>query len=436
MSKLEIHQSKIAWQEPLNFAQKIADNYKKESWILLYSGLNDKVKNSFSYIGIFPQKKIVTNDFFAAEEILKNSNETWFGYLAYEVGNDLEKLPKTKKSFVSLPKIYLLNFEVIFEFDHNRKKLTVTFCDQKKLQQILKWKSLPQQNQLSKPKIKNFNSNFSNQSYLKTVAEIKEMIARGDFYQTNLTRKFFGKFTKRKNHQENFQLFKQLTKSSTANYSAFLKLDKNYIISSSPELFLKIAKNGKILSRPIKGTTARSTDKIQDKKNKLTLKNSIKERAENLMIVDLVRNDLSKVCKAGSVVVKKLFAVNSYQNIHHMSSEIHGKISKKFSSLDAIKACFPAGSMTGAPKIKAIEFAAKKEQLNRGVYSGTLGFFSQDQANLSVVIRTLIVQDDKFEFQVGGAITFDSDASQELQETFSKAKAICEVLGLDFSDIS
>ena len=197
-------------------------------------------------------------------------------------------------------------------------------------------------------------------------------------------------------------------------------------------LFLK-AKNNRILSRPIKGTAPRDQDLKQDEKNKLNLKKSLKERAENLMIVDLVRNDLARVCQAGSVVVKKLFDVTSYQNIHHMSSEIHGKIAQNFSAFDTIKSCFPAGSMTGAPKIKAMEIAAKKEKLNRGIYSGAIGFFAKNATNSSVVIRTLILQEKKFEFQVGGAITFDSDPKAELNEIFSKARGIAGLLKIDLN---
>jgi para-aminobenzoate synthetase component 1 len=320
-----------------------------------------------------------------------------------------------------------MNFALILKFDHDKKKLTAIFDNKNNLEQILKWSPSLEKSNVA---IKNWSSNFTNESYINAILDIKNQIAAGDFYQTNLTRKFFGEFQQKQNHQSNFQLFTRLTELSPANYSAFLKIDENYIISSSPELFLK-AKNNRILSRPIKGTAPRDKDLKQDEKNKLNLKKSLKERAENLMIVDLVRNDLARICEAGSVVVKKLFEVISYQNIHHMSSEIHGKIAPNFSAFDAIKSCFPAGSMTGAPKIKAMEIAAKKEKLNRGIYSGSIGLFSKNEINSSVVIRTLILQENKFEFQVGGAITFDSDPKAELEETFNKAKGIAGLLQVD-----
>ncbi len=428
---------KIDWLDPLNFAQKIAANYADESWIFLYSALNNKVKNSSSYIAIFPEEKIICDDFFSAEKIIKSSDKKWFGYFAYEVGNEFEKLPKTKKSFVDLPKIWLTKFAVVLEFDHKKKSVTAVFSDKKKLEKILKL--IPPCDGVIKskeafcphifvtPSHDGVDSNFTDKSYLAAISDIRKKISAGEFYQTNLTRKFFGEFSQKQNQQQAFQLFFDLTKLSPANYSSFLKLGENYVISSSPELFLS-AKNGKIFSRPIKGTTPRGNTLAQDKKNKLFLKNNAKERAENLMIVDLVRNDLSRICKAGSVVVKKLFAITSYQNIHHMSSEVHGKITKNFCAFDALKTCFPAGSMTGAPKIKAIEIAAKKEKLDRGIYSGTIGFFSRDEINCSVVIRTLVLRGKKFEFQVGGAITFDSDPKSELEEIFNKARGILNLL--------
>ena len=518
-----MQRKKITWQEPLKLAEKIAANYGDESWCFLYSGLSNEVKNSYSYIALFPQQKIVSDDFSdiqnsfthlsslaqSTEDLMSSSSkltkssslsdlrmtdEKWFGYLSYELGQDFEKLPKTKKSFIDLPKIHLINFALVFEFDHAKKTLMAFFSDEKKLKQVMKWTPqqvrgdnsradtsnsttthslldnkfranttnsitphsllddesrvstpssvtphslLDDESRVSTPSSVTphslrgpLGSNFTDKSYLAAISDIKKLIVEGDFYQTNLTRKFFGEFTKKQNPQQAFELFAKLSKLSPANYSSFLKLDKNYIISASPELFFSI-KNNKILSRPIKGTSARDADPKQDKKNKLFLKNSAKERAENLMIVDLVRNDLSRICKAGSVVVKKLFEINSYQNVHHMSSEIHGEILPNCTALQAISALFPAGSMTGSPKIKAMEVAAKKEKINRGIYSGAIGYLSGSETNLSVVIRTLILQENKFEFQTGGAITFDSDPKSELAEIFSKAKAIKNLLGVE-----
>ncbi|MBM3579835.1 MAG: hypothetical protein FJX34_03590 [Alphaproteobacteria bacterium] len=412
---------KIDWQNPLQLAEKIAANYRGESWVFLYSGLHKEVKNSISYLALFPLETICCEDFATAENIINQSDKRWFGYLSYEVAHEFEKFPKTKKSHVALPKIWLTHFALILEFNHDKQQLTANFTDESLLYQILTYDLRLTTCDLF-PCI--FDSNFTDHSYLTVIAEIQNQITRGDLYQTNLTRKFFGEFAKKPNA---FLLFLTLTKSSPTNYSAFLKFGENFVISASPELFLEV-KNGCIKSRPIKGTAPRGSSAKEDLKNKSHLKNSPKERAENLMIVDLVRNDLSRICKAGSVIVKNLFHITTYKNIHHMSSEISGKIAKEISVTNTLQACFPPGSMTGAPKIKAMEVAAKEEKIDRGIYSGALGFIDKKSLNLSVVIRTLIVSGKKFEFQAGGAITYESSPQMELEEVFSKAKGIIRLL--------
>ena len=420
---MSLQKQKLDWIEPLDLAQKIADNYSAESWIFLYSGLHDEIKNSRSFIALFPQQELILD---SLEQLIIKPDESWFGYISYEAAANLAA---TQKSFIDLPKIWLLNFALIFEFNHDKKLVEVYFSKQEYLEEVLNYKQKSSA-ELSNHKIQitNFASNFSDNKYLQAIADIREMIARGDFYQSNLTRKFFGNINL-DNQRDFFELFTNLNNTSPANYSSFIKLRDNFIISSSPELFLSI-KDGEIISRPIKGTASRNQDVEQDERNKINLQNSEKERAENLMIVDLVRNDLSRICKAGSVAVKNLFQVNTYKTLHHMSSEIIGKIADKFNIVDCLQACFPAGSMTGAPKIKAMEIIAQKEKINRGVYSGAIGYLSTYEANLSVVISTLICQKNKFEFQVGGAITFDSVARAELEETKIKARAIEKVLGI------
>jgi para-aminobenzoate synthetase component 1 len=414
----------IPWENPIDFTKKIIDQKKGEDLVFLYSGIDDKK----SFLALNPIKKIICEDFLAAEKILKNSEEKWFGYLSYELAHDFENIPKTKKSFLNLPKIWLINFGIVFEFDHKKKLLSAIYKDELIFKKFTQHDAARQSDiDVSTPTCLGVKSNFTDKSYLEAISKIKNLIARGDLYQTNLTRKFFGKFDKNHNQKTAFKTFVDLIKLSPANYSSFLSLDKNFIISSSPELFFNV-KNNKIISRPIKGTAPRGLSDEEDRKNKSELKKSTKERAENLMIVDLVRNDLARICKAGTVEVKNLFKINSYKNIHHMSSEVHGRLDEKYSILDSLRALFPPGSMTGAPKIKAMEIAAKNEKINRGVYSGAIGFFDNKSANFSVVIRTLILQKNKFEFQSGGAITFDSDPKKELAEIYSKAKSLINLL--------
>jgi len=418
---------KINWQEPLNLAHKIICNYEQD-FVFLYSALNKTITHSKSYIALFPKKTIATDDFSKAKKILETSKKQFFGYISYETASQFEDLKLSQKKYINTTLIHLANFSLVFEFCHDNQTLIANFDDKNILEKVLNFKK-------NKIDFNNFftkeiKSNFSDKSYLEAVEKIKKMIKKGDFYQTNLTRKFFGKFDKKPNIKNCFFLFKELCKKSPANFAGFLKLQENFIISSSPELFLT-SENNNIYSRPIKGTIAKSENPQKDKINISYLQNSPKEKAENLMIVDLVRNDLSRICKAGSVKVKNLFNISSYTKLHHMSSEIHGCLDDKYNILDSISACFPPGSMTGAPKIQAIKIANKLEKMQRGIYSGTIGMFSYNKINCSVVIRTIIIQNNKFEFQVGGAITYDSIAQKELEETFVKAKAIIELLKIN-----
>ena len=419
--------SKISWQNPLKIAKKISQNYQ-ENWVFLYSGLHSEKVNSKSYIALFENQKYRGSDFNKLQEIIENSGEEmWFGGMTYELSHRFEDFSKNQKSFIETEEIFFSKFDLILEFNHDKKQLSAIYKNKFFLDKFLKYKILSKNTQ--SPIVKKISTNFSDKSYKSTINLLKKMIMAGDFFQANLTRKFFGKFQQQPSPIENFQLFLSLTKKSPANYSSFLRFDDNFIISSSPELFLKSNKKN-ILSRPIKGTIKRGKNWQEDRENKKYLKNSLKEKSENLMIVDLVRNDLSRVCEPLSVNVKKLFNISKYKTIYHLSSEIRGKIAKQYSVFDAIRACFPAGSMTGAPKIKSMEVLSNLEKINRGIYSGALGYIKNNEINLAVVIRTLIVKKDCFEFQVGGGITFDSDPESELQETYSKASAIMKVLNL------
>lgn len=417
-------QQNLAWCDPLAFASKVSANYGRNNWAFLYSALSQTVPNSFSYIALFARRQVVTDDFSKVQ-----TDGLWLGYLSYELGWQFENLPKVTQSAIDLPKLWLIDFAVILRFDHNQQVLTAFYDDVTLLDEVLAYEEAS--TMVDDFKVTQLDSNFSDAQYLEEIRDIKQRIACGDFYQTNLTRKFFGKIDATKAHPFYFSLFHQLCQISPANYASFLALDGHYIISASPELFLTLDHDGVIKSRPIKGTTPRCDDPKQDELNRLELQNSTKERAENLMIVDLVRNDLSRVCKAATVEVTKLFEITSYRNIHHLSSLVTGKIADNCDSKDVLRACFPAGSMTGAPKIKAMEVAAQKEKMSRGVYSGAIGFIGNSQLNLSVVIRTLIFHNENFEFQVGGAITFDSKEDNELEEIYSKAKGISQLLRLE-----
>jgi anthranilate/para-aminobenzoate synthase component I len=203
------------------------------------------------------------------------------------------------------------------------------------------------------------------------------------------------------------------------------------ILSSSPESFLHITQEGTVSTRPIKGTARRSGDATADATIYHELANSTKNRAENLMIVDLMRHDLSHHCESGSIAVEDLFKITEHPHLYHMVSTVTGQKKPEASTLDLIQACFPPGSMTGAPKIAAIRWCQKMEQMQRGIYSGALGWIHSDgSADLSVVIRTLLLDGNRFEFQVGGGIVADSTPESEWEETLTKATGIASTLGI------
>lgn len=398
--------------------------FKKQNnhnFIILYSGQNNKDHHK-SYFAFSPTSEFISQSFYNLDKFI--DKDLSFGYLAYELNHDLENLPHCAPAFISSPNIHLVKFKYIIEFDHQTDDLR--FISQEKINFS---KIFNNNKEIGEISIKSFQSNFTKEQYLKKVKIIKEKIKSGEIYQANLTRKFFGKIK----YDDAYDIFLKLNKESPANYSSFLKLGDKYIISSSPELFLSI-KNGIIKSSPIKGTIARGKNMEDDFKQKEMLKNSIKDKAENLMIVDLVRNDIGKNAIKNSIKVENLFQISAHKTIHHMSSDIVALKQKKSSVVDVIKSCFPAGSMTGAPKVQAMKICSELEELNRGIYSGAIGMISKDFCHLSVVIRTIIIENDKFEFQVGGAITHDSDPEQEWQETMDKARAICKTLDIDIEN--
>lgn len=418
----------INWHEPIAVGRVI--NAYEGSWLLLYSGMQQDYTGRYSIIALKKNKEIISNDFSELEKALSSNQEkfanSWFGYLGYGLKNCLEELPGEPDSIINMPSLWMLNFKIIMLFDHIERNIKIYAEDES---DIADYPEFEDDVGCSDFKVRTsaVQSNMSREEYLNKVGIIKEAIRNGNLYQANLTRKFFGDI-KIENGNE-FDVFAKLCEISPAPYSAFIKFNDYYIISSSPENFLNIDCDGNVETRPIKGTSARSSDVEEDKELRERLSNSQKDRAENLMIVDLSRNDLSRSCVAGSVKVDKLFEVKTYNTIHHMVSTVSGRKLAEKSALDVVKGSFPPGSMTGTPKIKAMQLCSGLENVKRGVYSGALGWFGGDgSADLSVVIRTIILHQGKFEFQVGGAIVNDSEAQKELQETYTKAKAIMEVL--------
>lgn len=277
----------------------------------------------------------------------------------------------------------------------------------------------------SMPEI-HIKATITKEDYIKKVNTLKQHIQQGDIYEINYCITFEA-------HDvliDPVTVYQKLNTISHAPYSALAKFDTQYIISSSPELFLTKTKNT-LITKPIKGTAKRSADLQEDEKIKTELYHNAKERNENVMIVDVARNDLSRLAKKGSVTVNKLYDIESYQQVHQMVSTVSCELKENTSFNDIIQATFPMASMTGAPKIKAMQLIDEYELYNRGPYSGTLGYIDKHgDFDLSVLIRSIFYDEQKkyLSFTVGSAITAMCNAEDEYEECLLKAKAMMEVL--------
>jgi para-aminobenzoate synthetase component I len=261
--------------------------------------------------------------------------------------------------------------------------------------------------------------------YLELIKKAKEHIARGDVFQLCLTNQILIQ------HEANaLRTYLSLKETNPSPYGGYLKLGGVEIVSSSPEQFLKVSSAGKISSKPIKGTRPRSQDQAEDQAISAELATNEKERAENLMIVDLMRNDFGRVCEAESIMVEKLFEVESYATVHQLVSTLTGQLKEGQTATSALAACFPAGSMTGAPKIRAVEILKELEEFPRDIYSGAFGYLGFDgSADFGMTIRTLVFEGKTATLGVGGGITIDSDPEGEFEETMLKSKALLRSLG-------
>jgi para-aminobenzoate synthetase component 1 len=274
-------------------------------------------------------------------------------------------------------------------------------------------------------------SNFTRPQYEAAVRRVLDYIAAGDTYQVNLAQRFEGRLAVSPE-----ELALRLFEASPGPFSSFLPFGHRAIVSSSPELFLRV-RGGMVETRPIKGTRPRGATPDEDERMKSELLASAKEQAELVMITDLLRNDLGRVCEYGSVQVPELRAFGSYRNVHHTYSRVTGRLRRHADLVDLLRATLPGGSVTGAPKVRAMEIIEELEPTARGPYCGAIGWIGVDGAmELSIAIRTMLLEDERLTFQVGGGIVTDSSPAAEYDETLHKARGILEALGVDESAIT
>lgn len=349
------------------------------------------------------------------------------GYFSYDLARRLENLPAIADDAEHIPEmaVGIYNWAVVVDHHQRQSFLVGHDCNEQHWQSLISLFSvLPAKDETRCFKVTSeVKSNMDKASYTSAFERIKHYLKEGDCYQVNLSQRFVADCV-----GDPWVAYQLLREMNAAPFSAYLNFPDVQILSSSPERFLKL-ENGRVETKPIKGTRPRKAYPASDWLQIDQLRYSPKDRAENLMIVDLLRNDLSKTCKTSSVKVPALFAVESYATVHHLVSTVTGILAEGKHALDLLKSCFPGGSITGAPKIRAIEVIEELEPNRRGVYCGAIGYMGFDgNMDSNIAIRTLVHSNGTIRFWAGGGIVNDSDVEEEYQECFDKAAALLGLL--------
>ena len=440
MDEMKLGRFSFVGYDPFMVAQ-----CKKEEITIFTQDGTEKVKdNPFKFL-----KELLS--YYKTERIRSDIPFTsgCIGYFSYDLRYFVERLPSIAADDINMPDFVLSFYDVIIIFDNLMKKAYISssgfpFCDEKRNRERAGDRLEDVRNRLKnitnnsdryldiEHLVREFNnsmlehemsSNFTKEDYFKTIEKAKYLIARGDIYQVNLSQRFECGFD-----GDPFQLYLRLREINPAPFAAYLNFERFKIVSASPERFVRINKRY-IETRPIKGTRPRSADSEEDLLLRKELLLSAKDRAEHVMIVDLERNDIGRICEYGSVKPTEFIIVETYSTVHHLVSTISGRLRDGIDAVDCLMNCFPGGSITGAPKVRAMEVIEELEPTKRGIYTGSIGYidFCGD-ADLSIVIRTIVIKDKKAYFQVGGGIVADSDPEKEYQETLDKARALIEAI--------
>ncbi|MGY3794167.1 aminodeoxychorismate synthase component I [Aquimarina sp. 433] len=377
----------------------------------------------------------IKTDYYSCFDTLKEYQEQtadWiFGYLSYDLKNDTENLVSKNPDNLEFPDLYFFQPKKIFLLKGNELEVQYLRMVDDEIEEDRKLidtfpttiKVSVEDNPCGKIKI---SLRITKDVYRQKIEQMLQHIHRGDIYEANFCQEFFA---------ENsciapLETYYHLNQISKPPFATFFKRNHQYLLSASPERYLRKSGN-KIISQPIKGTAKRSQDKEQDQEFIQMLQNDPKERSENVMIVDLVRNDLSRTAVKGSVKVEELCKIYTFPQVHQMISTVVSEIDNTTSAVDVIRTTFPMGSMTGAPKISAMKIIEALEESKRGLYSGAVGYFTPDNDfDFNVVIRSILYNEENqyISYTVGGAITAKSDPDKEYEECLVKAKAMREVL--------
>ena len=370
------------------------------------------------------------------------------GYLAYDWGRALERLPAPRFDDLNLPDVVFGIYDWVLAWDHEASRAWIIARDDEAKNRAIgfvgrpsqSWPGGPERAALQEQDIDRprsypveadwidprigLRSSFTHAAYLDAVTRVREYIVAGDIFQANLSQRFEAPLA-----ESPWDLYRRLRIRNAAPFAAFIDLPDCAVLSASPERFMRVDAARRVETRPIKGTRPRGVGPEHDAALGRALTESPKDRAENLMIVDLIRNDLSRVCEPGTVRVRELFALEHFATVHHLVSTVVGDLTPGLDALDLLTAAFPGGSITGAPKIRAMEIIAELEPSARSVYCGAVGYVSVDgELDTNIAIRTAIAKDGRVYLNAGGGIVADSNAEQEYRETLDKARGIIDAL--------
>lgn len=348
------------------------------------------------------------------------------GFFGYDLGKSVEQVATANPAIANLPQMRLGLYHWSLIVDHHQQKTRLIFLD-----------SCPAttveavQSKLSEPAttdtfklLKPFEASMTESEYQQALEQIQRYILAGDCYQVNFAQHFAAPY-----EGDPLAAYLKLRAALPSPFSAYMDWGDQAVLSLSPERFLEVANSGAIETKPIKGTLRRGTDIESDQANAKQLLGSTKDRAENLMIVDLLRNDLGKSARPGSISVPKLFALESFPNVHHLVSTVIGDLADNKDALDLLEGCFPGGSITGAPKRRAMEIIEELEQYQRSLYCGSVGYISRcGRMDTSIAIRTLLADKGQLHCWGGGGIVADSDAAAEYQESIDKVALLMRTL--------
>jgi para-aminobenzoate synthetase component 1 len=371
--------------------------------------------------GALHQLDTVYGTAFEELKVFHDRNRGWmFGMMGYDLKNEVEQLTSAHENTLGFPDLFFFVPQYLIAVKNGD---IIVLTGQDDVLDSINHMDSPSQANSGPLEIR---ARMDKTTYIRKVEELRDYISKGDIYEVNFCQEFFAEHAA----INPFEVYNHLTQLSPTPFAGFFKVGDKYILSASPERFL-CKRGNELISQPIKGTARRSKDPLEDERIKADLQNNIKEQAENVMIVDLVRNDLTKSAVPGTVKVNELFGIYTFPQVHQMISTVSSKINPAVHPVDAIRYSFPMGSMTGAPKIRAMELIEQVECSRRGMYSGAFGYFDPEgNFDFNVVIRSILynAQKEFLSFQVGGAITYASSAAEEYEECLLKASAIIQTL--------